>query len=166
MSALTRFERMDDLFGEFFRRMGRLPALPAELPQDIRLDVTENEQAYTVKAEMPGARKEDIRVSLDGNQLTIAAEVKRETEKKEGERVLIREIDVDRNTPLRDFAGAATTHRAFARAQDARRVPALIFFDADGNRVGPPIIGLLTADFYRLYIEQGIEAGLARMRKR
>ena len=85
MSALTRFERMDDLFGEFFRRMGRMPALPAELPQDIRLDVTESDKAYTVKAEMPGARKEDIRVSLDGNQLTIAAEVRRDTEKKDRE---------------------------------------------------------------------------------
>ena len=81
-------------------------------------------------------------------------------------RVLIREIDVDRNTAMRDFASAATTHHAFARSHDARRVPTLIFFDADGNRVGPPIIGLLTADFYRLYIEQGIEAGLARMRRR
>lgn len=82
------------------------------------------------------------------------------------QRVLIREIDVDRSTPLRDFAGTATTHRAFARSQEARRVPTLIFFDADGNRVGPPIIGLLTEDFYRLYIEQGIEAGLARARRR
>lgn len=92
MSALTRFERMDDLFGDLVRRMGRMPALPAELPQEIRLDVTENEQAYTVKAEMPGARKEDIHVSIDGNQLTISAEVKHESEKKDGERVLMREM--------------------------------------------------------------------------
>ena len=89
-----------------------------------------------------------------------------QTDPKWQQRVLIREIDVDRSTPLRDFTGAATTHRAFARSLDARRVPTLIFFDADGNRVGPPIIGLLLEDFYRLYIEQGIEAGLARMRKR
>ena len=81
-------------------------------------------------------------------------------------RVLIREVDVDRNTPLRDFTGAATTQRAFARTHEARRVPTLIFFDADGNRIGQPIIGLLSEDFYRLYIEQGIEAGLAKMRKR
>lgn len=92
MSALTRFERMDDLFGDLVRRMGRVPALPAELPQEIRLNVTETDQAYTVKAEMPGARKEDIRVSIDGNQLTIAAEVRHESEKKEGERVLMREL--------------------------------------------------------------------------
>jgi len=81
-------------------------------------------------------------------------------------RVLIREVDVDRYTPLRDFTGAATTQRAFARIHEARRVPTLIFFDADGNRVGQPIIGLLSEDFYRLYIEQGIEAGLAKMRRR
>jgi len=81
-------------------------------------------------------------------------------------RVLIHEIDVDRSTALRDFAGAATTHRAFARSHNARRVPTLIVFDADGNRVGPPIVGLLSEDYYRLYIEQGIEAGLAKMRKR
>ena len=92
MSALTRFERMDDLFGDLFRRMSRMPSLPAELPQDIRLDVTENDKAYTVKAEMPGARKEDIRVSVDGNQLTISAEVKHEREKKDGERVLMHEL--------------------------------------------------------------------------
>ena len=92
MSALTRFERMDDMFSDMMRRMWRLPALPSDLPQDIRVNVTENDKAYLVKAEMPGARKEDIRVSVDGNVLTIAAEVKHESEKKEGERVLMREM--------------------------------------------------------------------------
>ena len=81
-------------------------------------------------------------------------------------RVLIREIDVDRTAPLRDFTGAPTTHKAFARSHNARRVPTLIFFDADGNRIGPPIVGLISEDFYRLYIEQGIEAGLSKMRQR
>ncbi len=81
-------------------------------------------------------------------------------------RVLIREIDVDRTTPLRDFTGTATTHKAFARSLGARRVPTLIFFDAEGNRIGPPIVGLISEDFYRLYIEQGIEAGLSKMRRR
>jgi thioredoxin-related protein len=89
-----------------------------------------------------------------------------QTDPKWQHRVLIREIDVNRNTPVRDFSGAATTQRAFARSHEARRVPTLIVFDADGNRVGPPIVGLLSEDFYRLYIEQGIEAGLAKMRRR
>jgi len=81
-------------------------------------------------------------------------------------RVLILEIDVDRSTAMRDFAGIATTHRRYARSLDIKRVPTLIVFDADGQRVAPPITGLLADDFYRLYIEQAIEAGLNRMRPR
>ena len=81
-------------------------------------------------------------------------------------RVLIREVDVDRNTSMRDFSGAATTHRAFARVHDVRKVPTLIVFDADGKSVGSPLVGLLTEDFYRLYIEQAIEGGLNSMRGR
>lgn len=82
------------------------------------------------------------------------------------ERVLIREVETDRSTPLRDFSGAATTHRAFAKKHEVRRVPTLIVFDADGKAVGQPLTGLLTRDFYQLYIEQAIEGGLAKMRAR
>jgi thioredoxin-related protein len=79
-------------------------------------------------------------------------------------RVRIIEIETDRNTKLRDFAGSATTHRAFAKSLGVRRVPTLIVFDADGRQAAPPITGLISEDFYRLYIEQAIEAGLTRMR--
>ena len=82
------------------------------------------------------------------------------------ERVLIREVETDRSTPLRDFSGAATTHRAFAKKHAVRRVPTLIVFDADGKAIGQPLTGLLTQDFYQLYIEQAIEGGLAKMRAR
>lgn len=82
------------------------------------------------------------------------------------ERVLIREVETDRSTPMRDFAGTATTHRAFARSHDVRKVPTLMVFDSDGKPVGPPLTGLLTQDFYQLYIEQAIEGGLTRMRGR
>lgn len=79
-------------------------------------------------------------------------------------RVRIVEIHTDRRIALRDFAGKPTTHRAFARSLGVRRVPTLIVFDSEGKPVAQPITGLLTDDFYRLYIEQAIEAGLARMR--
>jgi len=82
------------------------------------------------------------------------------------ERVLIREVQTDRSTALRDFAGTATTHRDFARSHEVRKVPTLMVFDADGRPVGPPLTGLLTRDFYQLYIEQAIEGGLAKMRGR
>jgi thioredoxin-related protein len=80
-------------------------------------------------------------------------------------RVLIREIEADRGMSMRDFSGGETTHRAFARSHGVGRVPTLIVFDADGKPVAPPITGLLADDFYRLYIEQAVEAGLARMRR-
>lgn len=79
--------------------------------------------------------------------------------------MLIREIETDRSLALRDFSGAMTTHRDFARVHEVRRVPTLIAFDADGKRVSPPIIGLLADDFYRLYIEQAIEAGITKMQR-
>lgn len=82
------------------------------------------------------------------------------------DRVLIREVDVGRNTAMLDFSGAKTTQRAYARSLGIKRVPTLIVFDADGQQAALPITGLLADDFYRLYIEQAIEAGLTRMRKR
>jgi len=49
------------------------------------VDVFEDKDKYVVKAELPGMKKEDIEVSLDGNTLTISGERKHEEEKKEGE---------------------------------------------------------------------------------
>jgi HSP20 family protein len=75
----------DELFRGFFRpvRGGDKNA-----PAVIRIDVSENDNAYTVHAEIPGVKKDEIHVAIEGNQVTIAAEVKREVEAKEGERVL------------------------------------------------------------------------------
>lgn len=92
MNALTRFDRIDSLFPELLRRMSRpLQTLDApELPSDIRLDISENDKEYLVSAEMPGARKEDIRVSIDGNYVSIVAEIKKEQEERHG-RSLVKE---------------------------------------------------------------------------
>jgi len=74
--------RLDGLFNDIFR-----PALVWEAgsgPQPIRVDVRETADAYTVQAELAGVRKEDIRVEIEGNEVTISAEARRETETKEG----------------------------------------------------------------------------------
>ena len=98
MNALTRFERLDDMFPEMFRRfMKPTTAAGFEAPGDIRIDVTENDKGYEVRAEVPGAEKEDIRVSIDGNFVSISAEVRREKEeekKAKGERTLVKELYV------------------------------------------------------------------------
>ena len=74
---------VDDLFRGFFR-----PVRAEREAVSIKLDVAEKDNAYVVRAEIPGVSKDDIQVSIDGNQVTIGAEVKRENEKRDGERVL------------------------------------------------------------------------------
>lgn len=79
------FEPFDDLFKGFFRP-ARFEGQPQQM--QIKMDVKENDKAYTVHAEIPGVKKEDIHVTIEGNQVSISAEVKKEKEEKEGEKVL------------------------------------------------------------------------------
>lgn len=44
----------------------------------------EADQAYIVQAEVPGVKKEDDHVTIDGNPVSLTSEVKRETEDKDG----------------------------------------------------------------------------------
>jgi HSP20 family protein len=68
-------------------RPWRNDAAEARAPQ-IRIDLTESDAAYAVKAEIPGVKKEDIDVRIDGNQVTISAEVKQDKEEKKEGRLL------------------------------------------------------------------------------
>jgi HSP20 family protein len=65
--------------------------LPEAAPR-IKIDLTEQDGSYAVKADIPGVKKDDIDVRIDGNLITISAEVKSEKEEKgNGGRVLRRE---------------------------------------------------------------------------
>jgi HSP20 family protein len=75
---------VESLFRHFFRpERGDRAA-----PQSIRVDVAENDKGYLVYAEIPGVRKDAIHVAVEGNQVTIAAEVKPLIEPSEGTRLL------------------------------------------------------------------------------
>jgi HSP20 family protein len=63
------------------------PARMQKTGSAIRIDVSETDAAFLVRAEIPGVRKDDIQVTIDGGEVTIGAEVKR-GEVREGERVL------------------------------------------------------------------------------
>lgn len=78
------FEPFDDLFRGFFRPV-RMEGAPG---MQIKMDLKENDKAYMVHAEIPGVTKEDIHVTVDGNQVAISAEVRKEKEEKEGDKVL------------------------------------------------------------------------------
>ena len=76
---------LDELFRGFFKPV-RVEGAPT--PVMIKMDATETDNGYLIHAEMPGVKKEDIDVAIEGNQVTITAEVKQAWEKKEGDRML------------------------------------------------------------------------------
>jgi HSP20 family protein len=91
MSSLIR---RGNLLDEFFRDVAPgfyvkpLHGDPLPGPEQIKIDVKETDQAYTVHAEVPGVAKEDIHVSLDGNMVTLQAEVKQQDLQTKDEKVL------------------------------------------------------------------------------
>ncbi len=100
-------DTLDDLFAGFFRPIqeGARGAVPP-----IRIDVSEDTNAYRVAANLPGVKKEDIHVSVDENEVTISAEVKREVSAGEGENASEKLLHSER------FYGKTT--RVFSVAQD------------------------------------------------
>ena len=77
------FEEMERMLRDMDERMRALMG-DGESLAGIPLDVSEDERAYTVKADLPGVAKEDIQVAIDGEHVSIAAEVKRESEQQQG----------------------------------------------------------------------------------
>jgi HSP20 family protein len=89
MPNILRYNPADDTFDDLFRGFFMRPVrFEGQQGVQIKLDVNEDDKAYAVHAEIPGVRKEDIHVAVDGNQVKISAEVKKEKEVKEGEKVL------------------------------------------------------------------------------
>jgi len=92
MASMQRFdpfnELVDDLFKGFLVRPLSYDGRGESTLPRMKVDVAERNGAYTVTAELPGVKKDDIQVTIDGAQVTLAAEVKREREASQDERVL------------------------------------------------------------------------------
>ena len=107
MANILRYNPADDAFDDLFRGFFIRPVrFEGQQEVQIKIDVSEDDKAYTVHAEIPGVKKEDIHVTVEGNQVAISAEVKNEKEVKEGEKV------------LRSERYYGKVSRAFALAQD------------------------------------------------
>ena len=107
MLNLTRNNPADEAFDDILRGIFLSPLRREAQPQmQIRMDVSEDDKAYTVRAEIPGVKKDDIQVTIDGNQVAISAELKNEKEVKEGEKI------------IRSERYCGTVARAFSLAQD------------------------------------------------
>ncbi len=93
MSNIARFNGFDNTFDELLRGFLVRPLradTESATPAQFRVDVSENENGYLVHADIPGVKKEDIHVSIDGNQVQISAEVKNEKEVRDNNQRLLR----------------------------------------------------------------------------
>ena len=89
MANITRFGSFDNLFDDLAKGFWVKPlALPAGEELKLKVDVKEDDKAYTVHAEIPGVKKEDIQVEVSGDQVSIRAEIRREKAEKKDEKLL------------------------------------------------------------------------------
>lgn len=107
---------LDDLFKGFFVRPMRYSGEMPEMSM-VKMDIKEGDRDYTVHAELPGVNKEDIHVTIDGNTVSINAEVKKTSEEKEGDKV------------LRSERYYGKVSRSFSLAQDVDEAGAKAKFD-------------------------------------
>ena len=91
MYSMIPFGRMNtswnDLFDDFERRM--FPADRGELPA-FRTDIRDEGDHFLLEADLPGMKKEDIAVDIDGDYLTISAQRNTETEEKDDKNSYVR----------------------------------------------------------------------------
>lgn len=80
--------RLNKLINSF---MTQPASFEEQQPVRLKVDVSETDQAYQVHADLPGVKKEDIRVDIDNNQVRISAEVKRFKEDKKDNNLIYSE---------------------------------------------------------------------------
>jgi HSP20 family protein len=91
MLNIQRFNPLEDTFENWFRGVPVwLPSPERRAPEQaqFRMDVSENDREYQVLAELPGVKKQDISITINGNEVAVSAEVKHEKVVKNGETVL------------------------------------------------------------------------------
>lgn len=88
IGEIARFDPFRDM-NDYFKGFMLRPVFQGlEAEPEIKLEISEADKIYTVKADVPGVKKNDIQVSIDGNQISISAEVKHEKEEKEGNKLV------------------------------------------------------------------------------
>jgi HSP20 family protein len=90
MANVTRYDPFGDLFDDMLKGFFVRPitAEGTAVAPRMKLDVRENGEAFRVLAEIPGVKKDEIQVAIDGDQVSVSAEVRKEKDIKEGERVV------------------------------------------------------------------------------
>ena len=91
MVNITRYDPFGDVFDDLMKGFLVRPVAAAEAGETVRrikIDVVEKDGEYKVLAEIPGVKKDDIQVDIEGDVVSITAEARAEKDVKEGERVI------------------------------------------------------------------------------
>jgi HSP20 family protein len=92
MANITRYNPFEDFFQDFGKGFWLKPLpFPAETELKMKIDVKEDDKSFTVKADIPGVKKEDIQIDIEDDRISLRAEVKREKEEKKDEKVVYSE---------------------------------------------------------------------------
>ena len=80
----------DDFFNDAMLRPTWMPARMMDMPAvaRARMDVVDKGDKFEITMDLPGVKKDDIAVSIEGARVSVSAEAKVEREVKEGERLL------------------------------------------------------------------------------
>ena len=119
MANITRYDPFGDLFDDLFKGfLVRPVGYAADEPRRMRVDVTEQNGEFKVFAELPGVKKEDIKVNVEGDTVSIAAETRFDRDVKEGERILRSERRLGKISRAFRLAQEIDESRASAKYND------------------------------------------------
>lgn len=116
MANIMRSDPFEDLFRGFFVRPVEY-SMGMDAPA-MKIDVREKGDTFMVHAELPGVKKEDIHVQVEGSTVSISAERKQEREVKEGERILRTERSFGKISRTFDLGMALDENKAAAKFTD------------------------------------------------
>ncbi|ADJ63891.1 Hsp20/alpha crystallin family protein [Herbaspirillum seropedicae] len=118
LSDVARFDPIGS-FEDLLREIRQAPlGRWMEARQTMKMDVSENESSYTVKAELPGMKKENIKVDVDGNKVSIAAEASENQEEKNGDTWIRCERSSERLHRVFSLAHEVDGEKSVARYED------------------------------------------------
>ena len=110
ISRFDPFFNLEDWFGTHHTATAEMETI-----SPIKIDMTETDKDYTIRAEIPGVKKEDVKVQVDGNFVSISAEVKKKKEEKQGKKVICRECY--QGASYRSFTLDSNVNEAKAQAK-------------------------------------------------
>ena len=92
MANITRYNPFEDFFQDFGKGFWLKPLpFPAETELKMKIDVKEDDKSFTVKADIPGVKKEDIQIDIEDDHISLRAEVKQEKEDRKDEKIVYSE---------------------------------------------------------------------------